>query len=211
MDTGLGQSICTHLPEQGDTRQVRVVGVTGQFQDRPPLPASGSDNVNCDGCFQGRVGRQPRRPGGLRALIKSLGQATCQLALASSGLANPEAFPSSVAGHCCGCHFRQLHHGCLYQQGGRDPVPVLVPPVTGRLGMVQAARNLSCGQPPIQGQKRPCERLVQGEPPSPDGVDHSQCDDQSDLRALANSACGPVRVREAFNGGSRNPGGSSCG
>ena len=48
------------------------------------------------------------RLGGLRALVKSLGQATHQLARASSGLANPEAFPTSVAGHCCGCHFRQF-------------------------------------------------------------------------------------------------------
>ena len=105
VDTGLVQSICTHLPERGHTRRVRVVGVTGQHSSWPPLPASRSDHVDRNGCLQGGVGRPPRRLGGLRALVKSLGQATHQLARASSGLANPEAFPTSVAGHCCGCHF----------------------------------------------------------------------------------------------------------
>ena len=158
--------------------------------------ASRSDYVDRNRCLQGRVGRPPRRLGGLPALVKSLGQATHQLARASSGLANPEAFPTSVAGHCCGCHFRQFHHGCLYQQGGRDPVPVSVPSGTGRLGMVQATRHLSCGQPPVRGQERPCGCLVQGEPPSPDGVDPPQRGDQSDLSTLANPSCGPVRVGE---------------
>ena len=71
-----------------------------------------------------------------------------------------------------------------------------MPPGTGRLGMVQATRHLSCGQPPVWGQERPCECLVQGEAPSPEGVDPPQRGDQSDLRTLANSACGPVRIRE---------------
>ena len=118
------------------------------------------------------------------------------MARASSGRANPEAFPTSVAGHCCGCHFRQFHHSCLYQQGGRDPVPVSVPSGTGRLGMVQATRHLACGQPPVKGQERPCGCLVQGEPPSPDGVDPPQRGDQSDLSTMANPAFGPVRVGE---------------
>ena len=109
-----------HPPERGDSRQVRVVDFTGQSLSWLPLPASRSDYVDRNRCLQGRVGRPPRQLGGLRALVKSLGQATHQLARASSGLANPEAFPTSVAGHCCGCHFRQFHHGCLYQQGGRD-------------------------------------------------------------------------------------------
>ena len=142
------------------------------------------------------MGRLPRRLGGLRSLVKSLGLATHQLAPASSGLANPETFPTSVAGHCCGCHFRQFHHGCLYQQGGRDPVPVSVPSGTGRLGIVQATRHLSCGQPPVRGQERPCGCLVQEEPPSPDGVDPPQLGDQSDLSMLANPAWGPVRFGE---------------
>ena len=105
-------------------------------------------------------------------------------------------WPTSVAGHCCGCHFRQYHHGCLYQQGGRDSVPVSVPFGTGRLGMVQSTRDLSCSQSPVGRQERPCGRPVQGEPPSSDGVDPPQCSDQSDLSALAHTACGPVRVGE---------------
>ena len=136
------------------------------------------------------------RLGGLRALVKSLGQATHQLARASSGLANPEAFPTSVAGHCCGCHFRQYHHGCLYQQGGRDSVPVSVPLGTGRLGMVQATRDLSCGQPPVGRQERPRGRPVQRDPPSSDGVDPPQRGDQCNISTLAHTACGPVRVGE---------------
>ena len=131
------------------------------------------------------MGKPPRRLGGLRVLVKSLGQATHQLARASSGLANLEAFATSVAGHCCGCHFRQFHHGCLYQQGGQDPVPVSVPSGTGCLGMVQATR-----------QECSCRFLVQGEQPSPDGVDPPQHGDQSNLSTLANPACGPVRVGE---------------
>ena len=142
------------------------------------------------------MGRPPRQLGGLRALIKKLGPATHQLARALSGLAYPEAFPTSVAGHCCGCHFRKFHHSCLYQQGERDPVPVSVPSGSGRLGTVQATRYLSCGQPPVRGQERPCGCLVQGEPPSPDKVNPPQRGDQSDLSTLANPACGPVRVRE---------------
>ena len=138
----------------------------------------------------------PRRLGGLRTLVKSLCQATHQLARASSGLANPEAFPTSVAGHCCGCHFRQFHHSCLYQQGGRDSVPVLVPSSTGRLGMVQATQYLSGSQSPVRGQECPCGCPVQREPSSPHGVDPPQCGDQSDFPTLANPACGPVRVRE---------------
>ena len=51
--------------------------------------------------------------------------------------------------------------------------------------MVQATR-----------QERPCGFLVQGEPPSPDGVDPPQQGDQSDLSTLANPACGSVRVGE---------------
>ena len=153
VDTGLGQPVRMHPPEQGDS--CRVVDVTCQSSSWPPLPASRSDYVDRNRCLQGRVGRPPTQLGGLRALVKSLGQATHQLARASSSLANPEAFPTSVAGHCCGCHFRQFHHGCLYQQGGRDPVPVSVPSGTGRLGMVQATRHLSCGQPPVRGQERP--------------------------------------------------------
>ena len=176
--------------------RVRVVSVTGQSSSWPPLPASRSDYGDRDRCLRGRMGRPPRRLGGLRALVKSLVQATHQLARASSGLANPEAFPTSVAGHCCGCHFRQFHHGCLYQQGGRDPIPVSVPSGTGRLGMMQATRHLSCGQPPVRGQERPCGCLFQGEPPSPDGVDPPQRSDQGDLSTLANPACGPVRVGE---------------
>ena len=108
VDTGLGQPVRTHLPERGDSRRVRVVDVTGQSSSWPPLPASRSDYVDRNRCLQGRVGRRPRQLGGLRALVKSLGQATHQLARASSGLANPEAFPTSVAGHCCGCHFRTI-------------------------------------------------------------------------------------------------------
>ena len=162
----------------------------------PPLPASRSDHVDRNRCLQGRVGRSPRRLGGLLALVKSLGQATHQLARASSGLANPEALPTSVAGHCCGCHFRQFHHSSLYQQGGWDPVPVPVPSGTGRLGMVQATRHLSRSQSPVRGQERPCGRLVQREPPSSDGVDPPQCGDQSDLSTLAYSTCGPVCVGE---------------
>ena len=194
VDTGLGQPVRTHPPERGDS--CRVVDVTGQSSSWPPLPGSRSDYVDRNRCLQGRIGRPPRQLGGLRALVKSLGQATHQLARASSGLANPEAFPTSVAGHCCGCHFRQFHHGCLYQQGGRDPVPVSVPSGTGRLGMVQATRHLSCGQPPVLGQERPCGCLVQGEPPSSDGVDPPQRGDQSDLSTLANPSCGPVRIGE---------------
>ena len=63
------------------------------------------------------MGRPPRRLGGLRALVKSLGQATHQLAQASSGLANPEAFPTSVAGHCC--HLR-------WENGGVRLLPSLL-------------------------------------------------------------------------------------
>ena len=173
-----------------------MVGDAGQPSGWSTLPASRSDHVDRDGCLQGGLGRPPRRLGGLRALVKSLGQATHQLARASSGLANPEAFPTSVAGHCCGCHFRQYHHGCLYQQGGRDSVPVSVPLGTGRLGMVQATRDLSCSQPPGGRQERPCGRPVQGEPPSSDGVDPPQCADQCDFSALAHTTCGPVRVGE---------------
>ena len=194
VDTGLGQPVRTHPPERGDS--CRVVDVTGQSSSWPPLPASRSDYVDRNRCLQGRVGRPPRQLGGLRALVKSLGQATHQLARASSGLANPEAFPTSVAGHCCGCHFRQSHHGCLYQQGGRDTVPVSVPSGTGRLGMVRATRHLSCGQSPVRGQERPCGCLVQGEPPLSDGVDPPQRGDLSDLSTLANPSCGPVRVGE---------------
>ena len=102
-----------------------MVGVAGQPSGGSTLPASRSDYVGCDGCLQGGLGRPPWRLGGLRALVKSLGQATHQLARASSGLANPEAFHTSVAGHCCGCHFRQYHHSCLYQQGGRTQSPSL--------------------------------------------------------------------------------------
>ena len=194
VDTGLGQPVRTHPPKRGDS--CRVVDVTGQSSSWPLLPASRSDYVDRNRCLQGRVGRPPRQLGGLRALVKSLGQATHQLARASSGLANPEAFPTSASGHCCGCHFRQFHHGCLYQQGGRDPVPVSVPSGTGRLGMVQATRHLSCGQPPVRGQERPCGCLVQGEPLSSDGVDPPQRGDQSDRSTLANPLCGPVRVGE---------------
>ena len=71
-----------------------------------------------------------------------------------------------------------------------------MPSGTGRLGMVQATRHLSCGQPPVRGQERPCGCLVQGEPPSPDAVDPPQRSDQSDLSTLANPSCGPVRVGE---------------
>ena len=196
VDAGLRQPLRAHLSERGNPRRVRMVGVAGQPSGWSTLPASRSDHVDRDGCLQGGLGRPPRRLGGLRALVKSLGQATHQLARASSGLANPEAFPTSVAGHCCGCHFRQYHHGCLYQQGGRDSVPVSVPLGTGRLGMVQATRDLSCSQPPVGRQERPRGRPVQGEPPSYDGVDPPQCGDQCDISALAHTTCGPVRVGE---------------
>ena len=71
-----------------------------------------------------------------------------------------------------------------------------MPSGTGRLGIVQATRHLSCGQPPVRGQERPYGCLVQEEPPSPDGVDPPQLGDQSDLSMLANPACGPVRFGE---------------
>ena len=64
------------------------------------------------------------------------------------------------------------------------------------LCMVQATRDLSCSQPPVGRQERPCGRPVQGEPPSSDGVDPPQCGDQSDFLALAHTTCGPVRVGE---------------
>ena len=64
--------------------------------------------------------------------------------------------------------------------------------------MVQATRHLSCGQPPVRGQERPCGCLVQGEPPSSDGVDPPQRGDQNDLSTLANPSCGPVRVGYAY-------------
>ena len=193
---GLRQPLRAHLSERGNPRRVRMVGVAGQPSGGSTLPASRSDYVDCDGCLKGGLGRPPWRLGGLRALVKSLGQATHQLARALSGLANPEAFPTSVAGHCCGCHFRQYHHGCLYQQGGRDSVPVSVPLGTGRLGMVQATRDLSCGQPPVGRQERPRGRPVPRDPPSSDGVDPPQRGDQCDISALAHTACGPVRVGE---------------
>ena len=80
VDTGLGQPVSAHPPERGDPRRVRVVDVTGQSSSWPPLPASRSDYVDRNRCLQGRVGRPPRRLGGLRVLVKSLGQATHQLA-----------------------------------------------------------------------------------------------------------------------------------
>ena len=187
VDAGLRQPLRAHLSERGNPRRVRMVGVAGQPSGGSTLPASRSDYVDCDGCLKGGLGRPPWRLGGLRALVKSLGQATHQLPRASSGLANPEAFPTSVAGHCCGCHFRQYHHGCLYQQGGRDSVPVSVPLGTGRLGMVQATQDLSCGQPPVGRQERPRGRPVQRDPPSSDGVDPPQRGDQCNISALAHT------------------------
>ena len=166
VDAGLRQPLRAHLSERGNPRRARMMGVAGQPSGRPTLSASRSDNVDRDGCLQGGLGRPPRRLGGRRALVKSLGQATHQLARASSGLANPEAFPTSVAGHCCGCHFRQ-HHGCLYQQGGRDSVPISVP--LDVWAWCRQHEIFSCSQPPVGRQERPCGRPVQGEPPSSDG------------------------------------------
>ena len=55
------------------SRRVRVVDVTGQSSSWPPLPASRSDYVDRNRCHQGRVGRPPRRQGGLRALVSEPG------------------------------------------------------------------------------------------------------------------------------------------
>ena len=101
-----------------------------------------------------------------------------------------------LLGHCCGCPYGQYHYSGLHQQGGWNSVPHLVLPGTGPVGLVQATRDLPGCQPHIGSQERPGGRPVQGETQPPHGVVPPQDSGSAHIRALADSPCGSLRVRE---------------
>ena len=111
-------------------------------------------------------------------------------------MADSAAFSASGTGHCCGCPYGQYHYSGLHQQGGWNSVPHLVLPGTGPVGLVQATRDLPGCQPHIGSQERPGGRPVQGETQPPHGVVPPQDSGSAHIRALADSPCGSLRVRE---------------
>ena len=147
VDTGLGQPVRTHLPERGDTRRVRVVGVTDQPASWLPLPAPRSDYVDRNGCLQGRVGRPPRRLGGLRALVK---QHINWLELQAVWLTLKHFLPQ-LRGTAVDVISDNSTMVAYIKKESRTQSPSLC---LLALGMVQATQHLSCGQPPVRGQER---------------------------------------------------------
>ena len=194
MDADFGQPVPPYISGPRVGHGIGGVGVTGQPDGRPPVPQAGSDYDNSHGCLHGGLGSSPRRLGDLGPVVEGMGQTPHQLARAPGSMADLAAFPASAAGHCCGCLFRQFHYSSQYQQGGRNSVPLPVPPGTAAMGMVQATWNLPSGQPHIGCQEHPDGRPVQGETQPPHGVVRPQDSGSAHIRALADSPCGSLRV-----------------
>ena len=196
VDAGLGQPISPDIPRPRIAQRAGVVGIAGQPDGGPAVSQARSDYDDSHGCLDGGLGRSPRRLGDLRSVAAGLGQAPHQLARTAGSMADSAAFSASGTGHCCGCPYGQYHYSGLHQQGGWNSVPHLVLPGTGPVGLVQATRDLPGCQPHIGSQERPGGRPVQGETQPPHGVVPPQDSGSAHIRALADSPCGSLRVRE---------------
>ena len=196
VDASLGQPISPDIPRPRIAQRAGVVGIAGQPDGGPAVSQARSDYDDSHGCLDGGLGRSPRRLGDLRSVAAGLGQAPHQLARTAGSMADSAAFSASGTGHCCGCPYGQYHHSGLHQQGGWNSIPHLVLPGTGPVGLVQATRDLPGCQPHIGSQERPGGRPVQGETQPPHGVVPPQDSGSAHIRALADSPCGSLRVRE---------------
>ena len=196
VDASLGQPISPDIPRPRIAQRAGVVGIAGQPDGGPAVSQARSDYDDSHGCLNGGLGRSPRRLGDLRSVAAGLGQAPHQLARTAGSMADSAAFSASGTGHCCGCPYGQYHYSGLHQQGGWNSIPHLVLPGTGPVGLVQATRDLPGCQPHIGSQERPGGRPVQGETQPPYGVVPPQDSGSAHIRALADSPCGSLRVRE---------------
>ena len=196
VDASLGQPISPDIPRPRIAQRAGVVGIAGQPDGGPAVSQARSDYDDSHGCLDRGLGRSPRRLGDLRSVAAGLGQAPHQLARTAGSMADSAAFSASGTGHCCGCPYGQYHYSGLHQQGGWNSVPHLVLPGTGPVGLVQATRDLPGCQPHIGSQERPGGRPVQGETQPPHGVVPPQDSGSAHIRALADSPCGSLRVRE---------------
>ena len=118
-----------------------------------------------------------------------------QLAGTPGSVANSETFSGPGSKPSSGSPIRQLHHGLLHQQAGRDTLPDPMPPGPEHVGMVRPTGHCTSSSPSSRDTQRPSGRTVQGEV-LPDGVVPTPSDAQSPVLNLGDSHGRPVRNTE---------------
>ena len=187
-----------HNPDTPDPEcpgPARVVVRPHQLDFRSSFLHSRPGTNNSDRCFILRMRRSPGLPDGFWRLARPMEEQAHQLVGTPGSMADSEAFPGPSSRPSSGSPLRQLHHGLLHQQAGRDAFPDPMPPGPGHVGMVRPTGHCANSSPSSRDTQRPSGRAVQGEV-LPDGVVPTASDAQSPVLNLGDSHGRPVRNTE---------------